>query len=217
MLQVGAYGFAPDADYGSFGATVDFAADPPPDRDGDRIPDASDSCPDQNASARDANHDGCLDPDPDPDHDGVFGAADHCPTQNAAGRDANRDGCLDKAPVPVLKSHATLRATPTATGIRVRFLRVTAPRGAKVRVRCGRRCTFAKTAVFSEAPAATAARLVSFKRLAGRSFRAGTRIKIYVTKKRRIGRYFEYRVKKGNFRKIERCLAPGTRRVRKCP
>jgi hypothetical protein len=221
MVQVGGYGFAPDADYGSFGATVDFSADPippPPDRDSDGIPDASDKCPDQNASARDANRDGCLDPDPDPDHDGVFGAADRCPTQNAAGRDANRDGCLDKAPVKELNgARASLRATPTSTGIRVRSLRVTAPRGAKALVRCGRRCTFAKTAVISEAPVATAARVLSFKRLAGRSFRAGARIKIYVSKKNRIGKYFEYRVTKGNFRKIERCLAPGTRRVRKCP
>ena len=143
---------------------------------------------------------------------------DRCPTQNAAGRDANRDGCLDPAPIAVVKgTRASLRATPTRTGIRVRSLRVTAPRGAKVLVRCGRRCRFSKTAVFSEAPAATAARLVTFKRLAGRTFRAGTRIKIYVSKKNRIGRYFEYRVTKGNFKKIERCLAPGTRRVRKCP
>jgi hypothetical protein len=221
LIQVGIVGISPNTGYGDFRATVGFTGDPPPppsDRDGDGVVDSADHCPDQNASARDANRDGCLDPDPDPDHDGVFGAADHCPTQNAAGRDANRDGCLDKVPLKELKgARASLRATPTNTGIRVRSLRVTAPRGAKVLVRCGRRCKFAKTALFSEAPVATAARLVTFKRLAGRSFSAGARIKIYVSKKNRIGKYFEYRVTKGNFRKIERCLAPGTRRVRKCP
>jgi hypothetical protein len=217
LVQIGGRGTGTGAQDGRAALRVDFAPDPEPDRDGDKVIDRLDSCPDQNASARDANGDGCLDPDPDPDHDGVFGAADRCPTQNAAGRDANRDGCLDPAVIPVISARATLRARPTSKGIQVRFLRVTAPHGARVVVRCGRRCSFAKTAIFSEAPAATAARLVSFKRLVGRSFKAGTRIKIYVSKLGRIGKYFEYRVKKGNFKKIESCLNPSSRRVRKCP
>ena len=39
----------------------DVAVPPPPDSDGDGIPDAQDRCPGQNATARDANRDGCLD------------------------------------------------------------------------------------------------------------------------------------------------------------
>lgn len=218
LIQVGALGIAPDAVAGTFKATVAFTPDPAPNRDGDALPDATDKCPDQNSSARDANGDGCLDADPDPDRDGVPIGPDKCPTQNAAGRDANHDGCLDKAPLKVLKgADVSLRARPTDSGIMVRTMRVTAPRGAKVLVRCGRRCRFAKTAEFSEAPAATAARLLAFKRLAGRSFKSGARIKIYVSKKNRIGRYFEYRVTRGDFRKIKRCLNPGSRRPRKCP
>ena len=221
FVQVGGKGTGTGAEHGQLAFRVDFAADqapPPTDRDGDGIADAADGCPDQNASARDANRDGCLDPDPDPDRDGVPVGTDKCPTVNAAGRDTNRDGCLDKVPLKELKgTRASLRARPTSTGIVVRSLRVNAPRGAKVLVRCGKRCNFTRTAVFSEAPAATAARLLAFKRLAGRSFRAGSRIKIYVSRKNRIGKYFEYRVTKGNFRKIERCLNPGSRRTRKCP
>jgi hypothetical protein len=218
MLQVGAFGFAPDADYGSFGATVDFSADPippPSDRDGDGIADASDKCPDQNASARDANRDGCLDPDLDSDHDGIAIPADRCPAQNATGRDANHDGCLDPKPRKRVSADAKLGVVATSSGVRVRFLRVTAPKHAKVLVRCGRHCRFARTATAAFAPLAQAARVVSFKKLAGRAFAAKQRIKIYVTRPGRIGVYIEYRILRGDFKRITRCLNAGSLRPRK--
>jgi len=117
-----------------------------------------------------------------------------------------------------LNAEATLRARPTGSGIRVRWLRVRAPSGARVVVVCGRRCRFSRNATVASGPRAKAAKTVSFSRLVGRRFRAGTRIRIYVTKAGSIGKYFEYRVRRGNFRKITRCLAPGTATsVTKCP
>lgn len=51
---------------------------PPPDADGDGVPDASDQCPNQAGPAPA----GC----PDADGDGVFDAADRCPTRPGPGR-----------------------------------------------------------------------------------------------------------------------------------
>lgn len=215
LIQVGAVGIAPDADYGSFQATVGFTPDPPPDRDGDGVADANDRCPDQNASARDANRDGCLDPlppDPDPDKDGVPVPQDKCPGENAAGRDANRDGCLDPRR---LAADAKLRARPTSTGLRLVFLRVSAPKGARVLVRCGRRCRFSRKASVAGAPTATAARTLSVRAVKNRSFKAGQRIRIYVTRPARIGVYIEYRITRGGFRRIKRCLEPGSMKPRR--
>jgi hypothetical protein len=215
FLQVGGYGQAPDAEYGSFGATADFRGDPPPDSDGDGIPDASDRCPAQNSSARDADRDGCLDPDPDPDKDGVPVGTDKCPTENAAARDKNRDGCLDPAPRKRIRADARLRASPTATGVRIVWLKVIAPKGSRVAVRCGAGCRFAKKASLSEKPLATASKTVTVKKLAGRSFRAGQKIRIYVTRKGRIGVYIQYRITRGGFKRTNRCLNPGSIKPRK--
>ena len=64
LIQVGGWGGGIRSAYGDFSVQADFTADPPPDRDGDGIPDASDRCPDESSRARDANSDGCLDPPP---------------------------------------------------------------------------------------------------------------------------------------------------------
>ena len=60
---------------------------PPPDRDGDGIPDASDACPDQAAPG---TPNGCPPPPPDRDGDGIPDAVDRCPDQAAPG---TPDGC----------------------------------------------------------------------------------------------------------------------------
>jgi hypothetical protein len=217
FVQVGGIGVGRDADYGSINAQVAFTPTvvPPRDGDGDGVPDSADRCPGQNAAARDANRDGCLDPDLDPDRDGVPVPADKCPTQNAAGRDVNRDGCLDPVPRKRISADASLRATPTGNGIRVRWLRVKAPKGTKVTVRCGARCRFVKRASASSKPLAVAAKTVTVKKLAGRSFRAGQKIRIYVTRKNRIGAYIQYTVKRGGFKRVNRCLNPGSMKPRK--
>jgi hypothetical protein len=218
LIQVGAVGIAPNAPYGTFNARVTFTADPPPpkpDSDGDGVTNDVDKCPAQNASARDANRDGCLDADPDPDRDGVPVGTDKCPTQNAGARDKNRDGCLDPVPRKRISADVSLRATPTAAGIRIRSLRVQAPKGSKVTVRCGRGCRFARRASATGKARAMAAKTVTVKKLAGRTFRAGEKIRIYVTRKGRIGAYIQYTVRRGGFKRVNRCLNPGTMKPRK--
>jgi len=231
FVQVGAVGIAPNADYGTFNATVAFTTDPPPkkpDSDGDGITDDVDKCPSQNAAARDSDRDGCLDPDPDPDRDGVPVGADKCPSQNASGRDTNHDGCLDALPRKRVSGDARMRVTPTANGYRVRWLRVSAPKGAKVTVRCGKRCRFAKRASTSrkprvvaakrtarDKPLALAAKTVPIGKLAGRSFRVGDKIRIYITRKNRIGTYVQFTFKRNDVPKIKRCLNPGSMKPRK--
>ena len=217
-VQVGVVGRAPDAGYGTFNATVSFAGDPPPppsDRDGDGVIDTRDKCPDASAAARDADRDGCLDPDPDPDRDGVVVPADKCPAQNAGARDKDRDGCLDALPRKRISADASMRATPIGNGIRIRWLRIQAPKGSKVTVRCGRDCRFAKRASASGEPLAEAAKTVTVKKLAGRTFRVGSKIRIYVTRKNRIGAYIQFTVKRNAVPKIKRCLNPGSMKPRK--
>jgi len=75
--------------------------DPPPDRDGDGIPDAQDACPDR-PEDKDGfeDADGC--PDIDNDRDGVLDIADKCPnvpeTYNGY---EDEDGCPDTMPPDV--------------------------------------------------------------------------------------------------------------------
>ena len=218
FVQVGGKGVGTGAFDGRLNLRAGWVKDPDPpplDSDGDGIADSADHCPGQNAAARDANRDGCLDPDPDPDGDGVPVARDKCPTQNARARDKDGDGCLDPLPRKRISADARLRAKPTAAGIRVVWLKVIAPRGSKVTVRCGSGCRFAKRATASADVLATASRTLTVKKLTGRSFRAGQKIRIYVTRKNRIGAYFQYSVKRGDFKRIKRCLNPGSTKPRK--
>lgn len=64
-------------------------------------------------------------------------------------------------------------------------------------------------------PRANAARTVSFRNVRGKRMRSGTRIRIRVTQQNTIGRYIEYRVVRGNFRRTNRCLEPGSSRPRR--
>jgi hypothetical protein len=95
-------------------------------------------------------------------------------------------------------------------GTRFRVLSVDAPRGASVMVRCtGRRCPF-KTSTRAAAAGerlAYAARKVRIRKLEGRLLRAGSMIRIYVTKTGAIGKYTSIRVRRGKPpRRADRCL-----------
>ncbi|HWX45936.1 MAG TPA: hypothetical protein VNY52_11525 [Solirubrobacteraceae bacterium] len=105
-----------------------------------------------------------------------------------------------------LQAEATLAAQPLAGGVRVVSLSVAAPRKARVEVRCTRGCR----------PQATTARTVRFPRLGGAVLPDGAALKIYVTAKNQIGAYIEYRVGHGSFTKIQRCLAPDSKRPKRC-
>jgi hypothetical protein len=132
----------------------------------------------------------------DTDGDGVLDDVDRC--DRLRGTRAN-SGCPTR-----LRANALIRAVPTASGIRLVSLRIDATRGSRVQVSCrgcGRQVKRART--------------VGFPRLRGRSFRAGSRIVIRVTKRGAIGRYIAYRILRGNFKKSERCMNPGSRRPRR--
>ena len=130
----------------------------------------------------------------DADRDGVLDSSDQCRT--LPGRAPT--GCP-----PRLSAEVTLRATPTANGIALIAVDVTAPRGSRVQVTCPGCGRQAKTA-----------RTVRFPALRGTQLRAGSRLRIYVTKPGAIGAYIQYRIVAGNFVKSKRCLLPGSRTPR---
>jgi outer membrane protein OmpA-like peptidoglycan-associated protein len=90
--------------------------EPPPDRDGDGIPDAQDACPDR-PEDKDGfeDEDGC--PDIDNDHDLVLDIADKCPnvpeTYNGFEDD---DGCPDTVPPDVDALRGTIEGLLYAEG-----------------------------------------------------------------------------------------------------
>jgi hypothetical protein len=130
----------------------------------------------------------------DADLDGVLDSSDQCRTLK--GRAPS--GCP-----PRLSAEVTLRASPTANGIQLIAVDVAATRGSRVQVTCPGCGRQAKTA-----------RTVHFPGLRGRQLRAGSRLKIYVTKPGAIGAYIQYRIVAGNFVKSKRCLLPGSRTPR---
>jgi hypothetical protein len=134
----------------------------------------------------------------DRDDDDVFDPLDSCPDQPGV-REAG--GCP-----PELRSTPKLTAAPTATGIIVKKLSVSATKGAKVEVRCGRGCSGHQ---------ARTAGVVSFPLLRGRALPAGARIEIFVTKAHAIGSYVRYDIVRGNFKRVDRCLRPGSHTPRK--
>lgn len=133
----------------------------------------------------------------DTDGDGVLDDNDRC--RRLAG--STRTGCP-----PRLNADATLRAQATANGIEVLALSVRAPRRSRVVVSCSSGCP---------REVKRARSTVRFRRIRGRQLSAGSKIVIRVTRRRSIGSYIVYRVQRGNFKKIERCLNPGSRKPRK--
>jgi hypothetical protein len=105
-----------------------------------------------------------------------------------------------------LQAEATLTAQPLTGGVRVLGLAVSAPRKARVEVRCTRGCR----------PQARTARTVGFPGLRGATLPDGAALKIYVTAKNATGAYIEYRIGRGSFTKTQRCLAPGSKRPVRC-
>ncbi|MGI8801800.1 MAG: hypothetical protein ACR2KV_06445 [Solirubrobacteraceae bacterium] len=100
-----------------------------------------------------------------------------------------------------ISADTTLVAQQLPNGIRVKSFRVTAPRGTRVELRCTRGCpTRAKTAG-----------AVTFPGFAGTRLTAGSKLEVFVTAKNAIGAYIEYRIGRGSFTKITRCLSPGSR------
>ncbi|MEA2356020.1 MAG: hypothetical protein QOD61_2149 [Solirubrobacteraceae bacterium] len=100
-----------------------------------------------------------------------------------------------------ISADAQLKAVALSTGIRIRSLSVSAPRGVRVEVRCTRGC----------APQVKTAPPFTFPRLGGVRLSAGARLQIFATAPGAVGAYIEYRIRRGDFSKVTRCLAPGSR------
>jgi hypothetical protein len=135
----------------------------------------------------------------DTDNDGVLDDNDNCPHLDGGDRPS---GCPKR-----LRPEVVIRAQPIAGGIQVLGLTVDASRGSRVAVSCTRGCrTEVKRARRSD---------LKFRRIRGKKLSAGSRIEIRVTQRRAIGAYIAYRIKDGNFEKIERCLRPGSKTPRR--
>jgi hypothetical protein len=102
-----------------------------------------------------------------------------------------------------LQAEATLTAQPLSNGVRVVSLAVSAPKKARVEVRCTRGCS-------------RQTKTGSFSGLHGAVLSNGAALKIYVTAKNEIGAYIEYKIGHNRFTKMQRCLATGSKKVESC-
>jgi PKD repeat protein len=134
---------------------------------------------------------------------------------DARGATATAEGnvTVRKRPVPLLagvsiQARFALYARYTA----VRFLRVRAPRGSKIRARClGRRCPKQVTKT------SKSRKRLYFKRF-HRRFRPRTKLIVTVTKRGFIGKQTRYTMRRGKGPRIrELCLRPGAKRPIRCP
>jgi hypothetical protein len=136
----------------------------------------------------------------DTDGDGVLDTVDRCDRLDGT---AKNNGCPRRQHV-----NTTLRALPTATGIEIDALSVSARRGSRVVVTCSAGCRRQVKRAHST---------VTFPGLSGAALPAGARLDIRVTHAGYFGEFVRYAVLAGNFRKIERCMNPGSRRLhRRC-
>jgi hypothetical protein len=136
----------------------------------------------------------------DTDGDGVLDTVDRC--DRLDGPESN-NGCPRR-----LRVSTTLRARPTATGISIDVLTVTVNRGSRVVVSCSSGCR-------RQVKRAERAGTMIFPALGGAELSAGARLDIRVTKPGFFGEFIRYKVLVGNFKKIERCMNPGSRVLRR--
>ena len=134
----------------------------------------------------------------DTDGDGVLDTVDRC--DRLAGPESN-NGCPRRQRV-----NTTLRARPTADGIEIDALAVTARRGSRIVVSCSSGCRKQTKRAHSK---------VGFPGLRGVALRAGAKLDIRVTRSGYFGEFVRYTVLRGNFRKTERCMNPGSRKLRR--
>jgi PKD repeat protein len=115
------------------------------------------------------------------------------------------------APFPVVR----IRGLTYRDSVRIELLRVQAPPGATIRVRChGGTCAPKPRDVRVQA-ARAAVRLRSFEQ---RPLRAGTVIEVFVTAPRRIGKYTRFTVRRElSPARTDLCLKPGRAKPTGCP
>ena len=134
----------------------------------------------------------------DTDGDGVLDTVDRCDRLDGP---KGNNGCPRRQRV-----NTTLRARPTANGIEIDALSVTARRGSRIVVTCSRGC---------RRQVKRARSTVTFPALRGINLPAGARLEIRVTRPDFFGEFARYTILPGNFKKIERCMNPGSRVLRR--
>jgi hypothetical protein len=101
----------------------------------------------------------------------------------------------------------------TKRGTRVRVLRVSAPAGTQVAVRCtGRSCPFKKhvRTISSTGTKSSTLTTVRVRRLE-RLLLPGVRVRVYVTRRDAVGKYTRFRFRKGKApARSDSCLLPGS-------
>jgi PKD repeat protein len=128
---------------------------------------------------------------------------------------AQKSGPRLLSPFPVVR----IAGRVTSAGTRVRLLRVTAPVGAKVSVRCsGLGCPFKKQVRGVESRArslrSVGVRIRSLERL----LFPGVRVRLYITKGGAIGKYSKFRFRVANPPvRTDSCLMPGSWSPTECP
>jgi hypothetical protein len=136
----------------------------------------------------------------DTDGDGVLDTVDRCDRLDGP---AGNNGCPRRQNVAV-----TLRALPTASGIEVDGLTVRARSGSRIVVTCSSGC---------RRQVKRARSTVTFPALRGAQLPAGARLDIRVTRPGFFGEFARYTILPGNFKKTERCMNPGSRKLlRRC-
>jgi hypothetical protein len=112
------------------------------------------------------------------------------------------------SPFPVIR----IAGTVLPRGALIDVLSVRAPRGSRIRVRCtGRGCPVASMVTTS------ATRLVRLRRFE-RRLRAGIRIKLFVRRENRIGKYTSFLIRAGaRPKRVDLCLFPARRTPGRCP
>ena len=112
------------------------------------------------------------------------------------------------SPFPIIR----IAGTVLPNGSRISVLSVRAPRGSRIQVRCaGRGCPSRLMATTS------ATRLVRFHRFE-RMLRAGIRLKLFVRRENRIGKYTSFLIRAGAPpKRVDLCLFPTRRAPARCP
>ncbi|MGZ5415461.1 MAG: PKD domain-containing protein, partial [Aeromicrobium sp.] len=119
------------------------------------------------------------------------------------------------SPSPVVRIAGRI----TRRGTRVRVMRVTAPAGTRVSVRCtGRSCPFKKQVrtISTRAQSHTtfSVRVPRLERL----LLPGVRVRVYVTKAGAVGKYTQFRFRAGKApARADSCLMPGSWAPAECP
>jgi hypothetical protein len=118
------------------------------------------------------------------------------------------------SPFPVVRIAGRI----TKRGTRVRLLRVSAPAGTRVSVRCtGRSCPFSKRVRTISTSAKSLTASVRVRRLE-RLLLPGVRVRVYVTKGGAFGKYTRFRFRAGKPpARTDKCLLPGSLAPAECP